>query len=33
MDYRKIAASSNTETRDVMKLSEPVGNKRKKFPI
>ena len=26
MDYRKIAASSNTETRDVMKLSEPVGN-------
>jgi len=26
MDYRKIAASSTTETRDVMKLSEPVGN-------
>lgn len=26
MDYRKIAASSNTETQDVMKLSEPVGN-------
>lgn len=26
MDYRKIAASSSTETRDVMKLSEPVGN-------
>ena len=26
MDYRKIAASSNTETRDVMKLSESVGN-------
>ena len=26
MDYRKIAASSNTETRDVLKLSEPVGN-------
>lgn len=26
MDYRKIAASSNTETRDVMSLSEPVGN-------
>ena len=24
MDYRKIAASSNTETRDVMKLSEPL---------
>ncbi len=26
MDYRKIAASSTTETQDVMKLSEPVGN-------
>ena len=26
MDYRRSAASSNTETRDVMKLSEPVGN-------
>lgn len=26
MDYRKIAASTNTETRDVMKLSEPVHN-------
>jgi len=26
MDYRKIAASSNTETQDVMKLAEPVGN-------
>jgi DNA-directed RNA polymerase subunit K/omega len=26
MDYRKIAASSNTETRDVMKLSDAVGN-------
>ncbi|MDD2326983.1 MAG: DNA-directed RNA polymerase subunit omega [bacterium] len=26
MDYRKIAANTNTETRDVMKLSEPVGN-------
>ncbi len=26
MDYRKIAANSNTETRDVMKLAEPVGN-------
>ncbi len=26
MDYRKIAASTNTESRDVMKLSEPVGN-------
>ncbi|MDD2512128.1 MAG: DNA-directed RNA polymerase subunit omega, partial [Proteiniphilum sp.] len=26
MDYRKIAANSNTESRDVMKLSEPVGN-------
>ncbi|ULB33376.1 MULTISPECIES: DNA-directed RNA polymerase subunit omega [Proteiniphilum] len=26
MDYRKIAASSNTETRDVMKLAETVGN-------
>lgn len=26
MDYRKIAANSNTETQDVMKLSEPVGN-------
>jgi len=26
MDYRKIAASTNTETLDVMKLAEPVGN-------
>lgn len=26
MDYRKIAANSNTETQDVMRLSEPVGN-------
>lgn len=26
MDYRKIAASTNTETRDVMKISEPIGN-------
>lgn len=26
MDYRKTNAGSNTETRDVMKLAEPVGN-------
>ncbi len=26
MDYRKIAVSTNTESRDVMKMSEPVGN-------
>jgi len=26
MDYKKIAASTNTETRDVMKMSDPVGN-------
>lgn len=26
MDYRKIAASTNTETRDVMKLALPVQN-------
>ena len=26
MDYRRSAASSNTETCNVMKLSEPVGN-------
>ena len=26
MDYRKLAASSNTETRDVMKIAEPIGN-------
>lgn len=26
MDYKKIAASTNTETRDVMRMSEPVGN-------
>ncbi len=26
MDYRKVNASTNTETRDVMKLSAPVGN-------
>ncbi len=26
MDYRKIAASTNTESLDVMKLAEPVGN-------
>lgn len=26
MDYRKIAASTNTETRDVMSLAKPVEN-------
>ncbi|MDR2815823.1 MAG: DNA-directed RNA polymerase subunit omega [Proteiniphilum sp.] len=26
MDYKKIAASTNTETRDVMKMSDTVGN-------
>ncbi len=26
MDYKKLAASTNTETRDVMKMSEPIGN-------
>ena len=26
MDYKKIAPSTNTETRDVMNMSEPVGN-------
>lgn len=26
MDYRKTAAGANTEPRDVMKMSEPVGN-------
>ena len=26
MDYRRTNAVSNTETRDVMKLAEPVGN-------
>lgn len=26
MDYRKLAANSNTETRDVMKKAEPIGN-------
>ncbi|MDO5522943.1 MAG: DNA-directed RNA polymerase subunit omega [Bacteroidia bacterium] len=26
MDYRKTTAPQNTETRNVMKLSEPVGN-------
>lgn len=26
MDYKKITASNNTETRDVMKMSDPVGN-------
>ena len=26
MEYRRTNASQNTETRDVMKLSEPVGN-------
>lgn len=26
MDYRRTTAGNNTETRDVMKLSEPVGN-------
>ena len=26
MDYRKSIANSNTETRDVMKMAEPVGN-------
>ena len=26
MDYRKIAASTNTESRDIIKISEPVGN-------
>lgn len=26
MDYKKSNASTNTETRDVLKMSEPVGN-------
>ncbi|HHU95869.1 MAG: DNA-directed RNA polymerase subunit omega [Bacteroidota bacterium] len=26
MDYRRIAASTNTETRDVMQLAQPVQN-------
>lgn len=26
MDYRRTNAASNTETRDVMKLAEPIGN-------
>lgn len=26
MDYKRTTASSTTETRDVMKLAEPVGN-------
>lgn len=26
MDYRRSTASTNTETRDVMKMAEPVGN-------
>ena len=26
MDYRRTNATSNTETRNVMKLAEPVGN-------
>lgn len=26
MDLKKITASSNTETRDVLKLAEPIGN-------
>ncbi len=26
MDYRKLTANSNTETRNVMKISEPIGN-------
>lgn len=26
MDYRRVNASANTETRDVMELSESVGN-------
>ncbi|HBG42503.1 MAG TPA: RNA polymerase Rpb6 [Porphyromonadaceae bacterium] len=26
MDYKRTTASVNTETRDVMKMSEPVGN-------
>lgn len=26
MDYRRTNATSNTETRDVMELSQPVGN-------
>ena len=26
MDYRRTNASSTTETKDVMKMSEPVGN-------
>lgn len=26
MEYRKTTAGTNTETRDVMKMAEPVGN-------
>lgn len=26
MDYKRTTASNNTETRDVMKLAEPIGN-------
>lgn len=26
MDYKKTTASTNTETRNVMKMAEPVGN-------
>ncbi|MDD4379497.1 MAG: DNA-directed RNA polymerase subunit omega [Dysgonamonadaceae bacterium] len=26
MDYKKITASTNTETRDIWELSEPTGN-------
>lgn len=26
MDYRRTSAGANTETRDVMRMSEPVGN-------
>ncbi len=26
MDYRKLAASTNTETRDIMELSSKIGN-------
>lgn len=26
MDYRKTSASNNTESRDLMKMSKPVGN-------
>ncbi|MFY9598006.1 MAG: RNA polymerase Rpb6, partial [Dysgonamonadaceae bacterium] len=26
MDYKKITASTNTETRDIWELSKPTGN-------